>query len=320
MADPVLVADDEPHAPWPKAPWPKVPWVESDLLQKRLDSVGADEALRRFANDLSENGAAIIDLSDGPTLQLFDDAVRETDPYFRKGVARVQDAWRRSEAVRRLATLPKVLAFLEAAYGRSPFPFQTLNFKHGSQQELHSDAFHFHSEPERFMCGVWFALEDVRAEAGPLIYRRGSHRLPVLTPSALGLDGGRPSPSALRRYGPALTAQVDAAGAVPTSALLKKGEAVVWAANLAHGGAPIIDPSSTRRSLVVHYYFDNCLYHTPLRGSADGKRPSVRLPFHVETGGWVWPRKDGRRVAVRRRTLAVAIALRLLNRPLTFRN
>ena len=62
----------------------------------------------------------------------------------------------------------------ESFYGREPLPFQTLNFRVGTQQEPHSDAFHFNSDPPGFMCGVWVALEDIDEASGPLVYFPGS--------------------------------------------------------------------------------------------------------------------------------------------------
>ena len=40
--------------------------------------------------------------------------------------------------------------------------------------------------------------------------------------------------------------------------------ALIWAANLLHGGAPILDPSATRWSQVTHYFFDNCAWYRPM--------------------------------------------------------
>lgn len=45
---------------------------------------------------------------------------------------------------------------------------------------------------------------------------------------------------------------------------VKRGQALVWASNLYHGGSPIKDKSRTRHSQVTHYYFDGCMYYTPL--------------------------------------------------------
>lgn len=75
----------------------------------------------------------------------------------------------------------------EQLYGRAAIPFQTLNFPVGTQQLTHSDTIHFHSFPQRFMAGVWVALEDITLENGPLHYYPGSHRLPVLDPPDVGV-------------------------------------------------------------------------------------------------------------------------------------
>jgi hypothetical protein len=97
--------------------------------------------------------------------------------------------------------------------------------------------------------------------------------------------------------------------------LIPKGHAFVWAANLAHGGRPIERPGSTRRSLVVHCYFENSVYFTPMVSDMDGGRLAVRLPPDIRTGGWRWPKRAGKRVSVGWKTLAAAVLRDLRNRP-----
>lgn len=278
--------------------WPQRPFVEGPDLEAQLDRAGADPATRAFARDLAADGLAKLDLGDAGRA-LCDRVVAEMDPVFAdRGVYRVQDAWLRSAAVRKLAALPRVIDTLSLVYGRPAFPFQTLNFHRGSQQNLHSDAMHFHSDPPLFMCGVWIALEDVRADAGPLTYLPGSHKLPVMSMRDAGVDSGRPTDADYARaYEPALGARLKASGLQPVEATPKKGEAVVWAANLAHGGAAIANPEATRRSMVVHFYFADCLYYTPVRSDVEGGRLAVRLPVNVATGGFAWPRRQGRPAA-----------------------
>jgi hypothetical protein len=295
---------------------PSRPWVESDGLDQRLAAVGADADTRRFCADLADTGLGCLDLG-APARALIDRAVADTDPYFDDpNVARVQDAWLRSRAVRRLATLPGLMQALGAAYGRRPFAFQTLNFQRGSQQALHSDAIHFHSAPERFMCGVWIALEDISPASGPLAYVAGSHKLPVLTMQDAGVDASPPRPQDYdRHYVPALRRRLEASGLPQRTATPRKGEAVVWAANLAHGGSPIQDLALTRKSLVVHVYFEDCLYYTPMTSDPEGGLFDLRLPLNVATGGWVWPRRAGRRAAVSRAALVDTARRGLLRRP-----
>ena len=211
-----------------------------------------------------------------------------------RGVGRVQDAWRRSPGVRALATHPVVLDFLRKAYGREPFAFQTLNFRMGTQQEVHSDTVHFNAAPEGLMCGVWVALEDISPDSGPVLYYPGSHRLPRLTMADVGVKDRRGTPDDyMRLYVPALAVQLESAGLQARTATISKGQAFVWAANLAHGGSPITNPAQTRRSMVTHYLFRNSLYYTPMMSDEPNDDLQVRLPQDVATGRFVWPRKGG---------------------------
>ena len=41
---------------------------------------------------------------------------------------------------------------------------------------------------------------------------------------------------------------------------MKPGQALIWAANLLHGGKKIIDKKKTRLSQVIHYHFENCKF------------------------------------------------------------
>jgi hypothetical protein len=278
-----------------------------------------DAAIRGFVAEMREAGGARLDLGDAARI-LCDQAVADTEPYFTtRGAQRVQDVWRASGAVRALALWPRLHEALAAAYGRRPFAFQTLNFREGSQQELHSDMIHFSSLPERFMCGVWIALEDIEPGSGPLTYYPGSHRLAPLTMREAGVNTPRPRPEDYgHHFVPRFAERVQASGIAPRELLIPKGWAFVWAANLAHGGAPIARPGSTRRSLVVHCYFDEGLYFTPMTSDVEGGRLSLRLPPDIAAGGWRWPRADGRRARVPLKTLAAAAWRELANRPHLF--
>ena len=68
-------------------------------------------------------------------------------------------------------------------------------------------------------------------------------------------------------------------GIEPQYATLKKGQALLWAANLLHGGSPQRDKRRTRLSQVTHYFFENCKYFTlalatAVRSPAQYPRPS----------------------------------------------
>jgi ectoine hydroxylase-related dioxygenase (phytanoyl-CoA dioxygenase family) len=174
--------------------------------------------------------------------------------------SRKQDAWHDSEAVAALAHAPRAVDLLSRLYGRRAFPFQTLNFRMGTQQHAHSDTVHFHSVPQNFMAGVWVALEDIHPDSGPLVIYPGSHTLPVLDPFDLNIDALW---SCYLEYEEAMEAVVAALELEPHDVILERGQAVVWAANLIHGGSAVRDPQRTRLSQVTHYYFDDCVYYQP---------------------------------------------------------
>jgi hypothetical protein len=174
---------------------------------------------------------------------------------------RIMDAWKISESIKTIATLPKVLTILEELYGRKPLPFQTLNFKMPTQQRAHSDTIHFNSKPPGFMAGVWVALEDVDMENGPLFYYPGSQKLPEVTMRDVGVEADYGEYSHYEEYIADLISKHDLK---PEYGLLKKGQALIWSSNILHGGAPAKDPSRTRKSQVTHFFFEGTRYYTPL--------------------------------------------------------
>jgi len=255
--------------------FPGLPLIESPLFpsQKSALELTADE--ERIATDLYERGFAVFDFPDGDLDARIDRIKRNLapryginfdDPHGDKtvGERRIQDAWEYDADVRAIASNEAVLELLSKLYGRQAFPFQTLNFPVGTQQDVHSDSVHFSSLPERFMCGVWLAMEDVHAGAGPLFYVPGSHRWPILTNALIGRRGrGRDRNSAQEPFGPGWQALCEAHQAQEETFLARKGQALIWCANLLHGGSLQTDPTLTRWSQVTHYYFEDCIYYTP---------------------------------------------------------
>ncbi len=193
--------------------------------------------------------------------------------YFRN---RIQDAWKVNEQVKALALSPNTHALLEELYGRRPLPFQTINFLRGTQQAPHSDAIHFNTIPEGFMCGVWVALEDMDMDNGPLVYYPGSHKLPYVKPADFGVEAKWENYPSYEHY---VADLIEGEGLEPRYGTIEKGQAIVWAANLLHGGATQNDRDRTRRSQVIHFFFEGCRYYTPM--SSEGEDVRWRDPVWV---------------------------------------
>jgi ectoine hydroxylase-related dioxygenase (phytanoyl-CoA dioxygenase family) len=276
-------------------PLPGVPAVESPFFDQLFTPKNTDAKTLRAARDLHEHGFAVLDFPDDDIDTLADTIRRELQGEFdwdfwqaeghRNGISlRVQDAWRDHEAVRRIACNRKMIELLSRLYGRRAWPFQTLNFPTGSQQHFHSDSIHFSSMPERFMCGVWVALEDVDQENGPLVYYPGSHKWPVYTSEHIAravTDDKAPTQGI---FEPMWRELIEASGIAPKYFHAKKGQALIWAANLMHGGARQKDAKRTRWSQVTHYYFDDCAYYTPLLSDVPMGRIHFRNMVDISTG------------------------------------
>jgi hypothetical protein len=239
-------------------PWVEGPWFERELAERSLP-----DDVQALARSLHVDGYAVLPGLIGADLiaRIQDDLVQPL-----AGRNRLQDAWRTSDAVRELAVMPAVLDVLRALYGREPIPFQTLNFEVGTQQEAHSDTVHFSSLPSRFMCGVWVALEDTDAGNGPLFYHPGSHRLPDPTFQRFGLA---PSLGDYDAYALSQREMMEAQGIDQVEYHARAGDALIWSANLVHGGRPITEPGRSRWSQVTHYFFDGCVHVTPMFSEPD---------------------------------------------------
>lgn len=226
----------------------------------------ADPALAAEAELFREHGYLIVDLLTDLPPDWFG-SIRDEIDRLLAGAHRLGDGWKAGALIRELAVNAEIRARLADLFGRRAFPFQTLNFRHGSQQQPHADHIHFSSLPAHFMCGVWVALEDVDASAGPLVYYPGSHKLPLLDLSDAGTAGNRnigPEDYG-RHYEPLIQKTLDAHGIEPVSFEARRGQAIIWAANLIHGGAERQSPTATRYSQITHYYFDDCAYYTPMK-------------------------------------------------------
>lgn len=205
---------------------------------------------------------------------------------FNYKTGRFQDAWSVCPSVSALASHSGVREVLRELYGRDPHPFQTLTFSVGTQQLSHSDHIHFSSRPLGFMCGAWVALEDVTLENGPLFYYPGSHNLPYMGYAELGITVSDLETEAVcyGRYEQQIDSLAKAHGFQREVFLAKKGDVIFWAANLIHGGSPLIDTNASRWSQVTHYLFDDCLHYTPRFSDEVNGNFYVRHPMDLSTG------------------------------------
>jgi len=147
---------------------------------------------------------------------------------------------------------PAVLRFLNQIYERLPVAFQTMTMRKGSEESLHIDTGPLTLTEPMSMAASWLALEDVQPLSGEFQFIPGSHHLPELL--HYGTDKGHSGD--YQEYDRVLKDTLrmcEESGLETKTFMAKKGDVLIWHADLMHGGAPIQDRQQTRKSLVTHF-------------------------------------------------------------------
>jgi phytanoyl-CoA hydroxylase len=158
----------------------------------------------------------------------------------------------------RLSLTREVTEFIEAAFGSSAAPMQSLTFWKGSQQPIHIDYPYVRMQRRlAYMAASWIPLEDVHADAGPLAYYPGAHH-----PEVTGFfDWGHGDIVSRqetrvrdgRQFAEYLDKRLNEANIRPEIFLPKKGDVLIWHCNMPHTGTLVRDDRRTRKSYVTHY-------------------------------------------------------------------
>lgn len=276
--------DAAPTAETPLA----IPFAMSPYREIGLE--GLSEEKKQLVRKFAEDGYVIVDVEMDDFNATADGIMEGLKDRYPEKDRRVAEGWYDVPAVRDLATAPFIIDVLTTLYGRRPLPFQTLNFDVGTGQAAHSDTIHFHCSPKNYMCGAWVALEDIDAENGPLFAYPGSQKLPDYDMTTLGL------PPQIKNYGlyeQRIVQIMDGLGIKRKEFHVKKGQAIIWAANLVHGGTHVIDTERTRHSQVTHYYFDDGMYYFPMGSDPMNGKVTGREVIDLVSGKYVKHRNNG---------------------------
>jgi hypothetical protein len=251
------------------------PWLDATTDPEAIRAAPGfeqlPEAAKRGVADWPERGYLVLD-------RFYDEARVDAvnadidrllgagDLHYHYRSPRVMNSWRKSPAVADLVADPRLVEILSFLFGRPASLFQTISFIKGSQQSIHSDAFHMMTEPPGYLIGVWVALEDVDESSGPVVYLPGSHRLPYVMSEDLDLSDAGGGPLTVPDKGPAyvrkMASVVRDSPSDPVPFTARKGDVLLWHHNLLHGGSPITREGATRKSLVAHFFGEGALcYH-----------------------------------------------------------
>ncbi len=273
-----------------------VPPIESPFAKNLIEQADLDPVMREKALSFERDGYVILDLDLPDFDAMAERIIRDLGPKYPDGNRRVTEAWMFHEDARAIACAPAVIQFLETVYQRYAIPFQTLNFDVGTQQCTHSDSLHFYSFPHRYMCGGWVALEDIDENNGPLHYYPGSHKLREYDMYDIALPSSYDHYESYERF---IENLAETHGFKREMGLVKRGQCIIWSANLLHGGNAVKEPGRTRHSQVTHYFFEDCIYYLPMNTEPFAGKIEFREVIDIRTGRFVPHRYKGEYVSER---------------------
>ena len=245
-----------------------VPATEHIEFEKSSAFQQLDNESQTSLKEFHETGHAILHnfLSEEEVDRVnfdIDELLRKKTLHYKWGM-KIAFGFRHSQAIKDIGHNQSLKELLGLLLKGKPMLFQSLNFKSGSEQATHSDAIHMTTYPLGGLLGVWIALEDITDDNGPLHYYPGSHKLPYYLNADYDNDGnyfmiGNKSYSV---YENLMRKKIDELGLEKKIFKAKKGDVLIWHANLFHGGEPHKDKDQTRKSMVLHYFKENCIcYH-----------------------------------------------------------
>lgn len=245
-------------------------------LHNSAEILPQNEVFKTLNSDLktsllhwSDNGYAVLnnlfshDKIDEVNNEI-DRLVDEEKANYRNNKTKIMFAIHQSETIKAIGENKQLVDILTMLMDKPVDLFQSINFRTGSQQRSHSDSIHMTTYPFGNIIACWVALEDITADSGPLHYYPGSHKLPYIMNKDFDNEGNRWT-FGNKDYGDyenRIAAELNKHKLEKQVFLAKKGDVFIWHANLLHGGEPVTNPNSSRKSMVLHYYTrDAICYH-----------------------------------------------------------
>jgi ectoine hydroxylase-related dioxygenase (phytanoyl-CoA dioxygenase family) len=233
-------------------------WSENGyiILKNAFDHAACDEAWAAYERAISSGRITLL------SEKISDDDLMP---------GRFLDPHRKIPEIARMIHNPEVLKWVSLLFGQPASPFQTITCHKGSSQLEHSDSIHMTTYPLGYLAASWLAFEDIHRDSGPLVYYPGSHRLPYLFSKDVGIKPGRFLRDGYRcfdeLYSPAIQKIIKDQNLKAKYFCPKKGDLLIWHANLIHGGSPRKNVSLSRRALVCHYFAEGAFCYHDLSGS-----------------------------------------------------
>jgi hypothetical protein len=171
-----------------------------------------------------------------------------------------------SKPVRDLIFAPAITRFMMLLFQRKPLAVQSLAFLRPFAEVPHQDsAYVAFSSPRRFACS-WITLEDTATNDGEPTYYPGSQNFPnflyagkyksVQEAMRMAPELTNKLAGSHERHAEALGGAARGRGAGLRSIHTRRGDALIWHADLAHGNLPVSSQMTrdvTHQSIMTHY-------------------------------------------------------------------
>lgn len=221
------------------------------ILENAVPHWAIDKYLDAYRAAAAQPGKLLMNVPFGPMSEAY-----KAEDTLRPGAKALDTALILQEGDNLSFSLPLSM-FLQEIMNGPVLAFQSLHFEVGSTQTVHQDtAYVVIDEEPMNLVASWIALEDVQPGSGELVYYPGGHRIPDFAydgGASKHFDFGRDGNESHTAHLQYLKDEAAHQGYELRSFLPKKGDALIWHADLPHGGGEITNPGLTRRSLVTHY-------------------------------------------------------------------
>jgi Phytanoyl-CoA dioxygenase (PhyH) len=217
-------------------------------------------------------------------IKLAAEPASEGDPY----PGRFLNPHKKVAAFCRILKHGGLLEWIRLLTGHEPKPLQTIASHKGSQQGVHSDSIHMTTYPLGYLTAAWIAFEDIHADCGPLVYYPGSHKLPYLFSKDVNIteaDFKREGYASYHaRYEPAIQKTIETHGIEPHYFHARKGDVLIWHANLLHGGSARRNMQLSRRAAVCHFFVKGAFVYHDLAAARSRQQYMGTCMLRDETG------------------------------------
>lgn len=222
-------------------------WINNGyvIIKGAVPSSAIDAAQRAIA-EVYQQGRALVE-----TYEYGDVRYAKVKPRHRTMQHKLLDAYAHSKSIQDMVMSDKIVRFLNVIFDQPALAFQGLYFENGSQQDIHQDTAYVRVNRPMELAASWIAMEDIQEGSGELEYYVGSHRIPEFLfegKSKWMPDGSPEHPQFLDH----IKTEAARLGLKKERFHAMKGDALIWNADLCHGGAPITN-KTTRRSFVTHW-------------------------------------------------------------------